>query len=94
MYIRKQVMQLKVSQVHLLTWVCVCLFVCVGFQGQDFDWADYLKQCEAEAAPQQCFPPVSFLFCIFAAKALQKYMKHITNALKMQILHKLYTSYC
>uniref|UniRef100_A0A8C2C1F0 Scm like with four mbt domains 1 n=1 Tax=Cyprinus carpio TaxID=7962 RepID=A0A8C2C1F0_CYPCA len=22
-----------------------------GFQGQDFDWADYLKQCEAEAAP-------------------------------------------
>ncbi|XP_012696666.1 scm-like with four MBT domains protein 1 [Clupea harengus] len=28
-----------------------------GFQGQDFDWADYLKQHEAEAAPQQCFPP-------------------------------------
>ncbi|KAM6981194.1 scm-like with four MBT domains protein 1 isoform 2-T2 [Aplochiton taeniatus] len=27
-----------------------------GYQGQDFDWADYLKQCEAEAAPQQCFP--------------------------------------
>lgn len=59
-------------------FVCVC--VCVGFQGQDFDWADYLKQCEAEAAPQQCFPPVSFSFCIFGAKALQKYIKHITNA--------------
>ncbi|XP_072307748.1 scm-like with four MBT domains protein 1 isoform X2 [Eucyclogobius newberryi] len=27
-----------------------------GFQGPDFDWADYLKQCGAEAAPQQCFP--------------------------------------
>uniref|UniRef100_A0A3Q2QA72 Scm like with four mbt domains 1 n=1 Tax=Fundulus heteroclitus TaxID=8078 RepID=A0A3Q2QA72_FUNHE len=26
-----------------------------GFQGSDFDWADYLKQCEAEAAPQHCF---------------------------------------
>ena len=31
----------------------------VGYQGQDFDWADYLKQCEAEAAPQHCFPTVS-----------------------------------
>lgn len=30
-----------------------------GYQGPDFDWADYLKQCEAEAAPQQCFPDVS-----------------------------------
>ncbi|XP_023661343.1 scm-like with four MBT domains protein 1 isoform X2 [Paramormyrops kingsleyae] len=28
-----------------------------GYQGQDFDWADYLKQCEAEAAPQHCFAP-------------------------------------
>ncbi|KAG5835797.1 hypothetical protein ANANG_G00247810 [Anguilla anguilla] len=27
-----------------------------GYQGQDFDWADYLKQCGAEAAPQNCFP--------------------------------------
>ncbi|XP_035376423.1 scm-like with four MBT domains protein 1 isoform X1 [Electrophorus electricus] len=27
-----------------------------GYQGQDFDWADYLKQCGAEAAPQLCFP--------------------------------------
>uniref|UniRef100_A0A8C8IQR0 SAM domain-containing protein n=1 Tax=Oncorhynchus tshawytscha TaxID=74940 RepID=A0A8C8IQR0_ONCTS len=27
-----------------------------GYQGQDFDWADYLKQSEAEAAPQHCFP--------------------------------------
>lgn len=27
-----------------------------GYQGPDFDWADYLKQCETEAAPQQCFP--------------------------------------
>ncbi|KAK7915432.1 hypothetical protein WMY93_011193 [Mugilogobius chulae] len=25
-------------------------------QGADFDWADYLKQCGAEAAPQNCFP--------------------------------------
>ncbi len=57
-----------------------CVFVCVGFQGQDFDWADYLKQCEAEAAPQQCFPPVSFSFCMFGAKALQKYIKCIKNA--------------
>ncbi|EHB13754.1 Scm-like with four MBT domains protein 1 [Heterocephalus glaber] len=28
-----------------------------GYPGQDFDWADYLKQCGAEAAPQWCFPP-------------------------------------
>ncbi|XP_048878472.1 scm-like with four MBT domains protein 1 isoform X3 [Brienomyrus brachyistius] len=27
-----------------------------GYQGQDFDWADYLKQCGTEAAPQHCFP--------------------------------------
>ncbi|KAL4655250.1 scm-like with four MBT domains protein 1 [Arapaima gigas] len=28
-----------------------------AYLGQDFDWADYLKQCGAEAAPQHCFPP-------------------------------------
>lgn len=28
-----------------------------GYPSQDFDWADYLKQCGAEAAPQRCFPP-------------------------------------
>ncbi|CAK7319848.1 Scm-like with four MBT domains protein 1 [Vulpes lagopus] len=28
-----------------------------GYSGQDFDWADYLKQCGAEATPQRCFPP-------------------------------------
>ncbi|XP_029018276.1 scm-like with four MBT domains protein 2 isoform X2 [Betta splendens] len=27
-----------------------------GFQGQDFDWADYLKQSGTEAAPEACFP--------------------------------------
>ncbi|XP_019360746.1 PREDICTED: scm-like with four MBT domains protein 1 isoform X1 [Gavialis gangeticus] len=27
-----------------------------GYSRQDFDWADYLKQCGAEAAPQSCFP--------------------------------------
>ncbi|KFO25192.1 Scm-like with four MBT domains protein 1 [Fukomys damarensis] len=27
-----------------------------GYPSQDFDWADYLKQCGAEAAPQRCFP--------------------------------------
>ncbi|XP_025771752.1 scm-like with four MBT domains protein 1 [Puma concolor] len=32
-----------------------------GYPGQDFDWADYLKQCGAEAAPQRCFPPVRTL---------------------------------
>lgn len=31
----------------------------LGYPGQDFDWADYLKQCGAEAAPQSCFPCVS-----------------------------------
>lgn len=41
--------------------VCVthCSSVSVGFRSQDFDWADYLKQCGAEAAPQKCFPQVS-----------------------------------
>lgn len=32
-----------------------------GFRSQDFDWADYLKQCGAEAAPQKCFPLVRTL---------------------------------
>ncbi|XP_075403632.1 scm-like with four MBT domains protein 1 isoform X2 [Tenrec ecaudatus] len=27
-----------------------------GYPSQDFDWAHYLKQCGAEAAPQRCFP--------------------------------------
>ncbi|MEE6481646.1 hypothetical protein FKM82_012926 [Ascaphus truei] len=26
-----------------------------GYPGQDFDWADYQKQCGAEAAPHTCF---------------------------------------
>lgn len=30
-----------------------------GYEGQDFDWADYLKQSGAEAAPDACFPDVS-----------------------------------
>ncbi|NXK59051.1 SMBT1 protein, partial [Sylvietta virens] len=30
-----------------------------GYPGQDFDWADYLKQCGAEAAPQSCFPALT-----------------------------------
>ncbi|NWR30398.1 SMBT1 protein, partial [Tachuris rubrigastra] len=30
-----------------------------GYPGQDFDWADYLKQCGAEAAPQNCFPSLT-----------------------------------
>uniref|UniRef100_A0AAQ5XE11 SAM domain-containing protein n=1 Tax=Amphiprion ocellaris TaxID=80972 RepID=A0AAQ5XE11_AMPOC len=33
-----------------------------GYQGPDFDWADYLKQCEAEAAPQHCFPTCDHSF--------------------------------
>lgn len=40
-----------------------------GYQGPDFDWADYLKQCEAEAAPQHCFSTVSqaeFYPCVCA----------------------------
>lgn len=36
----------------------VFILSCTGYQGPDFDWADYLKQCEAEAAPQHCFPTV------------------------------------
>ncbi|XP_028305721.1 scm-like with four MBT domains protein 2 isoform X2 [Gouania willdenowi] len=27
-----------------------------GYEGQDFDWADYLKQSSTEAAPDACFP--------------------------------------
>ncbi|XP_033845127.1 scm-like with four MBT domains protein 2 isoform X2 [Periophthalmus magnuspinnatus] len=27
-----------------------------GFEGQDFDWADYLKKSGTEAAPDVCFP--------------------------------------
>uniref|UniRef100_A0A1A8K997 Scm-like with four mbt domains 2 n=1 Tax=Nothobranchius kuhntae TaxID=321403 RepID=A0A1A8K997_NOTKU len=27
-----------------------------GYEGQDFDWADYLKQSASEAAPDACFP--------------------------------------
>uniref|UniRef100_A0AAX7V5C8 SAM domain-containing protein n=1 Tax=Astatotilapia calliptera TaxID=8154 RepID=A0AAX7V5C8_ASTCA len=39
-----------------------------GYQGPDFDWADYLKQCEAEAAPQHCFPTVLTLLINSAYK--------------------------
>ncbi|XP_024860744.1 scm-like with four MBT domains protein 2 isoform X2 [Kryptolebias marmoratus] len=28
----------------------------LGYEGQDFDWADYLKQSGTEAAPDACFP--------------------------------------
>uniref|UniRef100_A0A8D0G101 Scm like with four mbt domains 2 n=1 Tax=Sphenodon punctatus TaxID=8508 RepID=A0A8D0G101_SPHPU len=31
-----------------------------GYCGQDFDWADYQKQCGAEAAPHFCFRNTSF----------------------------------
>uniref|UniRef100_A0A8C8R834 Scm like with four mbt domains 2 n=1 Tax=Pelusios castaneus TaxID=367368 RepID=A0A8C8R834_9SAUR len=31
-----------------------------GYPGQDFDWADYQKQCGAEAAPHFCFRNTSF----------------------------------
>ncbi|KAM6292375.1 scm-like with four MBT domains protein 2 isoform 2-T3 [Porphyrio hochstetteri] len=31
-----------------------------GYSGQDFDWADYQKQCGAEAAPHLCFRNTSF----------------------------------
>lgn len=30
-----------------------------AYEGQDFDWADYLKQSGTEAAPDACFPDVS-----------------------------------
>ncbi|XP_061108826.1 scm-like with four MBT domains protein 2 isoform X2 [Conger conger] len=30
-----------------------------GYQSQDFDWADYLKQSGTEAAPDACFPNMS-----------------------------------
>uniref|UniRef100_A0A4W5LY10 Scm like with four mbt domains 2 n=1 Tax=Hucho hucho TaxID=62062 RepID=A0A4W5LY10_9TELE len=34
-----------------------------GYQSQDFDWADYLKQSGTETAPDACFPDVRyFLF--------------------------------
>lgn len=29
-----------------------------GYEAQDFDWADYLKQSGTEAAPDACFPDV------------------------------------
>lgn len=49
-----------------LLFILFCLS-CIGYQGPDFDWADYLKQCEAEAAPQQCFPTVS-LYCLYPGR--------------------------
>lgn len=47
-----------------------------GYQGPDFDWADYLKQCEAEAAPQQCFPTVSPLFILTTYLCLCQSVSH------------------
>ncbi|NWU76488.1 SMBT1 protein, partial [Onychorhynchus coronatus] len=38
---------------------CLNLSPPPGYPGQDFDWADYLKQCGAEAAPQSCFPSLN-----------------------------------
>lgn len=45
-----------------------------GYSGQDFDWADYQKQCGAEAAPHLCFRNVSFLFAF--ALLLLVHVKH------------------
>ncbi|KFP00345.1 Scm-like with four MBT domains protein 2, partial [Calypte anna] len=36
-----------------------------GYSGQDFDWADYQKQCGAEAAPHPCFRNVNLFFYVF-----------------------------
>ncbi len=49
-----------------------CVFVCVGFQGQDFDWADYLKQCEAEAAPSAMLSSCEFLILHVWGKGITK----------------------
>lgn len=43
---------------------CAYILSYSGYQGPDFDWADYLKQCEAEAAPQPCFPTVSVIYTV------------------------------
>lgn len=45
-----------------------------GYSGQDFDWADYQKQCGAEAAPHQCFRNVSSLFA--SVLLLPNHIKH------------------
>ncbi|KAL8212387.1 UNVERIFIED_CONTAM: Scm-like with four MBT domains protein 1, partial [Gekko kuhli] len=41
---------------HTTSKSYVCHVNSAGYPGQDFDWADYLKQCGAEAASQSCFP--------------------------------------
>ncbi|XP_028854141.1 scm-like with four MBT domains protein 1 isoform X2 [Denticeps clupeoides] len=42
-----------------------------GFQGQDFDWAHYLKQCGAEAAPENCFPAEQMDHCFKESSMLE-----------------------
>lgn len=44
---------------HNNAYAEMSFYFLIGYPGQDFDWADYLKQCGAEAAPQSCFPLVS-----------------------------------
>lgn len=65
--VRLLVLSCFLSKLPYFLLLLVFIVSCTGYQGPDFDWADYLKQCEAEAAPQHCFPTVSkpFFFSFF-----------------------------
>uniref|UniRef100_A0A8C7LSL2 Scm like with four mbt domains 1 n=1 Tax=Oncorhynchus mykiss TaxID=8022 RepID=A0A8C7LSL2_ONCMY len=62
-----------------------------GYQGQDFDWADYLKQSEAEAAPHHCFPTVSHAFKeamkLEAVNPLSPEHIHVASVIKVKGQH-------
>lgn len=54
-----------------------------GYSGQDFDWADYQKQCGAEAAPHLCFRNVSSCFApVHPCEAEQLAQKLCCKALR------------
>uniref|UniRef100_A0AAZ3Q724 SAM domain-containing protein n=1 Tax=Oncorhynchus tshawytscha TaxID=74940 RepID=A0AAZ3Q724_ONCTS len=62
-----------------------------GYQGQDFDWADYLKQSEAEAAPQHCFPTSDHSFKeamkLEAVNPLSPEHIHVASVIKVKGQH-------
>lgn len=53
-----------------------------GYEGQDFDWADYLKHSGTEAAPDACFPDVSTVFVFICPGSLTRAFLFLTAEVK------------
>uniref|UniRef100_A0A673AY10 SAM domain-containing protein n=1 Tax=Sphaeramia orbicularis TaxID=375764 RepID=A0A673AY10_9TELE len=50
-----------------------------GYEGQDFDWADYLKKTATEAAPDTCFPDDMWLEAVNPRRPAEVCVAQITQ---------------